>query len=134
MSSPHPDSTLAEIRGGRKRSHWMWYVFPQLAGLGTSATAQRYAIASLGEAAAYLHHPVLGSRLLECAEALLALEQRSAHDIFGWPDELKLRSSVTLFALASPPGSVFDRVLDAYFDGERDAKTLRLLGLPEGGE
>jgi uncharacterized protein (DUF1810 family) len=125
------DQALGEIRRGRKQSHWMWYVFPQLAGLGLSATARRYAIASLDEAKAYLCHPLLGPRLLECAQALLALERRSAHEIFGWPDELKLRSSVTLFALAAPPGSVFARVLDAYFDGERDAKTLRLLGLAE---
>jgi uncharacterized protein (DUF1810 family) len=125
------DQALGEIRRGRKQSHWMWYVFPQLAGLGLSATARRYAIASLDEAKAYLCHPLLGPRLLECAQALLALERRSAHEIFGWPDELKLRSSATLFALAAPPGSVFAQVLDAYFDGERDAKTLRLLGLSE---
>jgi uncharacterized protein (DUF1810 family) len=127
------EQALAEIRRGRKQSHWMWYVFPQLAGLGTSSTAQRYALANLDEAAAYLHHPLLGPRLLECASALLRVEGRSANEIFGWPDELKLRSSLTLFALVSPAQSVFDRVLDAYFNGEHDAKTLQLLGLPARG-
>jgi uncharacterized protein (DUF1810 family) len=122
------DQALAEIGRGAKESHWMWYVFPQLAGLGTSPTARHYAIQSLDEAAAYLRHPVLGPRLLECAEALLGLDGSSAHDVFGWPDELKLRSSATLFALASPPGSVFARVLDKYFAGEPDPKTLDLLG------
>jgi uncharacterized protein (DUF1810 family) len=122
---------LAEIRAGRKESHWMWYVFPQLAGLGSSPTARRYAIGNLDEAVAYLNHPVLGARLVECAEALLALDGSTAHDVFGWPDELKLRSSTTLFALASPPGSVFARVLDKYFGGQADASTLRLLGRTE---
>jgi uncharacterized protein (DUF1810 family) len=122
------DVALAEIRTGAKRSHWMWYVFPQLAGLGSSPTAQRFAISTLDEAGAYLSHPVLGPRLLECVEALLALSGLSAHEIFGWPDELKLRSSMTLFAVVSQPSSVFERVLDQYFAGERDAKTLALLG------
>ncbi len=120
---------LAELRRGRKQSHWMWYVFPQLEGLGASPTAQRYAISSLAEASAYLRHPVLGPRLVECADALLGLETRSAHEIFGWPDELKLRSSVTLFARVAPPDSVFSRVLDAYFNGEADAGTLQLLAM-----
>jgi uncharacterized protein (DUF1810 family) len=119
---------LAEIRAGRKESHWMWYVFPQLAGLGSSPAARRYAIGNLDEAAAYLNHPVLGARLVECAEALLDLEGLTAHDVFGWPDELKLRSSATLFALASPPGSMFARVIDKYFGGRADPNTLRLLG------
>jgi uncharacterized protein (DUF1810 family) len=123
---------LAEIRRGAKESHWMWYVFPQLAGLGSSPTARRYAIRGLDEAAAYLRHPVLGARLAECANALLALAGPSASDIFGWPDELKLRSSATLFALASPPDSVFSRLLDKYFAGEPDPKTLRLLGRADG--
>jgi uncharacterized protein (DUF1810 family) len=121
---------LAEIRRGRKRSHWMWYVFPQFAGLGHSPTSRYYAIKSLEEAKAYLAHPVLGPRLVECAEAVLGVEGRSVMDIFGSPDDLKLRSSVTLFAAASPPGSVFERVLAKYYGGERDDQTLRLLGLP----
>src|SRR4051794_21860819 len=121
------DRALAEIEGGRKRSHWMWFVFPQLAGLGFSSTAQFYAITSLGEARAYLAHPVLGPRLLACAEAALRVEGNSANDIFGSPDDLKLRSSATLFAEVSPPGSVFERLLAKYYAGERDPRTLTLL-------
>ncbi|MBY0231162.1 MAG: DUF1810 domain-containing protein [Gemmataceae bacterium] len=121
-------AALAEIRAGGKRTHWMWFVFPQLDGLGSSPTARHYAIKGLDEARAYLAHPVLGPRLLECAEAALAVEGRSALDIFGSPDDLKLKSSATLFALASPPGSVFERLLAKYYGGERDAATLRLLG------
>src|SRR5687768_12809920 len=105
-------TALAEIQRGRKSSHWMWYIFPQLQGLGSSSMAQRYAIRDLDEAKAYLAHPVLGPRLVECAEAALGVEGRSAHDIFGSPDDLKLRSSGTLFAAVSPPGSVFHRLLD----------------------
>lgn len=119
---------LAEIRAGRKRSHWMWYVFPQYAGLGFSATTQRYAIKSLAEARAYLAHPILGPRLGECAEALLHIEGRSATEVLGSPDDLKLRSCATLFACVAPPGSPFERLLDRYFAGERDDRTLRLLG------
>jgi uncharacterized protein (DUF1810 family) len=122
------DRALSEIRGGRKRSHWMWYIFPQFDGLGFSSTAKHYAIRSLAEAKAYLEHPVLGPRLLECAEAAVSLEGRSATEIFGSPDDLKLRSCATLFASVSPPGSVFDRLLGKYYQGKRDAKTLRLLG------
>ena len=103
----------------------MWFVFPQIEGLGSSWMAQRYAIASAAEAEAYLRHPVLGSRLVECAEALLAIEGRSAREILGPPDDLKLKSSATLFAAVSPPGSAFERVLDKYFAGERDEATLR---------
>lgn len=119
---------LAEIRSGRKRSHWIWYIFPQIAGLGVSAMSQRYAIKTLDEAEAYLNHPVLGPRLVECAEAVLGVEGRSAHAIFGAPDHMKLRSCATLFARASPPGSVFHRLLDCYFQGERDPETLQLVG------
>jgi uncharacterized protein (DUF1810 family) len=118
---------LSEIASGRKRSHWMWYVFPQLDGLGVSPTARHYAIKSLDEARAYLEHPVLGPRLLECAEAALAVEGRSALDIFGSPDDRKLRSSATLFAVVRP-GSVFDRLIARYFGGAPDGKTLQLLG------
>jgi uncharacterized protein (DUF1810 family) len=128
------ERALAEIRGGRKRTHWMWYIFPQLDGLAFSSTSKFYAIKSLDEARAYLAHPVLGPRLLECAEGALHVEGRSVNAIFGSPDDLKLRSCATLFACVSPPGSVFDRLLEKYYGGERDRKTLRLLGLDaEGG-
>ena len=118
---------LSEIRREQKRSHWMWFVFPQYVGLGISPTSQRYAIKSVAEAEAYLNDPVLGRRLVECAEALLSVDGRSARQIFGSPDDMKLKSSVTLFAHVSPPGSVFERVLGKYFRGERDGNTLRLL-------
>jgi uncharacterized protein (DUF1810 family) len=118
---------LAEIRAGHKVSHWMWYVFPQLDGLGSSPTARMYAIKSRAEAEAYLAHPTLGPRLVECAEAALAVKGLSAHDIFGFPDDLKLRSCATLFAQVSPAGSVFHRLIDRFFEGGPDAKTLRLL-------
>ena len=112
----------------------MWYIFPQIDGLAFSSTSKHYAIKSIEEAKAYLAHPVLGPRLLECAEAVLRVEGRSATDIFGSPDDLKLRSCATLFACVSPPDSVFDRLLDKYYRGERDRKTLRLLGIdPEVG-
>jgi uncharacterized protein (DUF1810 family) len=118
---------LSEIRRGRKQSHWMWYIFPQFDGLGFSSTSKRYSIKSLEEAEAYLRHPVLGPRLIECAEAALGVEGRSAYEIFGSPDDMKLRSSATLFAHVSPAGSVFERLLGKYFQGERDDKTLKLL-------
>jgi len=121
------EQALSEIRGGRKRSHWMWYIFPQYQGLGFSSTSRRYAIKSLAEAEAYLSHPVLGPRLLECAEAAIGLEAESAFQVFGSPDDMKLQSSATLFACVSPPGSVFAQLLDKYFRGERDDNTLRLL-------
>jgi uncharacterized protein (DUF1810 family) len=117
---------LAELRAGRKRTHWMWFVFPQIAGLGSSPTAQRYAIASLDEARAYLAHPVLGPRLRECAQALLAVDGKSAEEILGYPDDLKLRSSMTLFARAADDPDVFLAVLDRYYDGP-DPRTLALL-------
>jgi uncharacterized protein (DUF1810 family) len=122
-------TALAEVRGGRKRSHWMWYIFPQIAGLGFSETSRRYAIKSRAEAEAYLRHPVLGPRLVEICEAVLGVEGRSATEIFGSPDDLKLKSCATLFAAVSPPGSVFEQVLQKYFRGERDDQTLRLLGI-----
>jgi uncharacterized protein (DUF1810 family) len=122
------DRAMSEIRSGRKRSHWMWYVFPQFDGLGFSSTSRQYAIKSVAEAEAYLRHPILGPRLLESVQAMLDLEDRSARDVFGWPDDMKLRSCATLFACVSPAGSVFEQVLDKYFGGERDDKTLSLLG------
>jgi uncharacterized protein (DUF1810 family) len=119
-------AALAEIRSGCKRTHWMWFVFPQFAGLGLSATSRHFALRSVEEARAYLGHLILGARLQECAEALLRVEGRSASDVFRYPDDLKLQSSMTLFELVSPPGSVFSQVLDKYFGGARDATTLRL--------
>jgi uncharacterized protein (DUF1810 family) len=115
---------LAELRSGRKLSHWMWYVFPQYAGLGHSPMSERYAIRSEEEARAYLAHPILGKRLVECAEAMLSIENRSALEILGSPDDLKLRSCATLFAHVSPPGSVFQRILDHYYSSEPDSATL----------
>jgi uncharacterized protein (DUF1810 family) len=124
------DVALAELRAGAKRSHWMWFVFPQLEGLGSSPTAQAYAIGSLDEARAYLAHPVLGPRLVECVQAANAVEGRSALDVFGYPDELKFRSSITLFRLAAAADAKapFQRALDKYFDGQGDGFTLNKLG------
>ena len=121
------DDAIAELRAGRKQSHWMWYVFPQFAGLGLSSMSIRYAIKSADEARAYLDHPGLGPRLIECAEAVLAIDNRSARDIFGSPDDLKLRSCATLFAHVSPQGSVFELILDKYFDRKPDPRTLESL-------
>lgn len=123
---------LEELKNGAKRTHWMWYIFPQIDGLGHSPTAGYYAIKSLEEAREYLNHPVLGSRLVECAEVALAIEGRLASEIFGYPDELKLKSSMTLFASVADSGSIFARVLDKYFHGERDVRTLQLLDKLEG--
>jgi uncharacterized protein (DUF1810 family) len=123
------EQALAEIKSGRKQSHWMWYIFPQLDGLGFSSTSKWYSIKSIAEAEAFLNHPVLGPRLIACTEAALGVEGRSVHQIFGSPDDLKLRSCATLFACLTPAGSVFDRLLAKYFDGERDDKTLCLLGM-----
>ena len=117
------DRALAELREGRKRTHWIWFVFPQIAGLGMSATSQRFAIASLDEARGYLAHPVLGPRLRECAAALLAHADRSAEDMLGGIDAVKLRSSMTLFHRADPGEQIFTQVLDAFFDGEPDPAT-----------
>jgi uncharacterized protein (DUF1810 family) len=118
---------LAELRRGRKESHWMWFVFPQCAGLGSSAMSERYAIHSADEARAYLAHPLLGARLVECADALLAVTGRTAREILGSPDDMKLRSSATLFAAVSPAGSVFQRILEQYYGGAEDAVTQRFL-------
>ena len=117
---------LREIRAGRKRSHWMWYIFPQIQGLGFSSTAQYYAIRDLNEAKAYLAHPVLGPRLKEISEALLELNGLSAHEIFGYPDDLKLRSCMTLFRMADLNCKVFEQVLEKYYDGEPDRRTVEL--------
>ena len=116
-------SAVAQLRAGRKTGHWMWFVFPQIAGLGMSAMSQRYAIASLAEARAYLGHPVLGPRIAECARILTELGGHDAEKIFGGIDAIKLRSSMTLFARASEDDSVYDAVLDQYFGGEPDPQT-----------
>ena len=121
-------TALAELRAGAKRTHWMWFVFPQIAGLGFSPTAQHYAVASLDEARAYLDHPVLGPRLRDATAAANAINGRSAQDIFGSPDDLKFRSSVTLFREAAPEEAVFPAALDRYFAGQPDPRTLELLG------
>ncbi|MDZ4782760.1 MAG: DUF1810 domain-containing protein [Planctomycetia bacterium] len=120
-------SAIAEIRAGRKRSHWMWFIFPQFAGLGSSAMSQRYAIRSSQEAKAYLLHPQLGERLIACAESLLALHGLTCQQIFGAPDDMKLRSCATLFAQVTPANSVFEQLLDKYFGGARDEQTLQLM-------
>lgn len=118
---------LAELRAGRKRTHWMWFIFPQLAGLGYSTMSQRYAIQSSEEARHYLAHPLLGARLVECTEAVLGVKGRSALAIFGSPDDMKLKSCMTLFAAVTAPDAPFARVLEQYFGGQRDSKTLELL-------
>ena len=118
---------LAELKNGRKISHWMWYIFPQIVGLGSTNYALTYAIESLDEAEGYLSHPILGRRLIECSEAVLAVGGKSADEILGDIDSMKLRSSMTLFELVSEPESVFASVLDKYYGGERDVRTLQIL-------
>jgi len=121
------DQALAELRGCRKATHWMWFIFPQIAGLGLSPTARRFAIRSLDEARAYLAHPVLGPRLKACAEAVAACEGRTAWEVFGSPDDVKFRSSMTLFERAAPDEPVFAQALAKYFGGARDPATLAML-------
>jgi len=122
------ENALSEIRAGRKRSHWMWYIFPQIGGLGFSEMSRRYAIKDLQEAKEYLRHPVLGRRLKEISSVLLNLQENNATQIFGTPDDMKLRSSMTLFASVSDADEVFEKVLDKYFGGKRDEATLNRLG------
>ena len=121
------ETALREIRGGRKRSHWMWYIFPQLRGLGFSSTAQFYGLRDLREARDYMAHPLLGPRLIEISEALLGLETDNPGAVMGYPDDLKLCSCMTLFELAAPEQPVFARVLEKYYAGRRDQRTLTLL-------
>lgn len=121
------EQALSEIHAGRKQSHWMWFIFPQYAGLGLSPTSQHYAIKSVAEATSYLNHPVLGARLIECSEAVLAIDQRPPAEVFGYPDDLKLRSSATLFAAVSEEGSVFEQLLAKMFGSVRDEATLVLM-------
>jgi len=125
-------NVLRELRAGRKETHWMWFVFPQLRGLGRSPIAQHYGIADLAEARAYLRHAVLGPRLKECVEAVLGVTGRTLHEIFGSPDDMKFRSSMTLFAAASDGGQPFRQALDRYCGGREDPATLSLLGFPPG--
>ncbi len=124
---PSHANALAELMAGRKRSHWMWFIFPQVAGLGYSSMAQRYAIGSRAEAEAYLAHPILGERLRACVDALLEVEGRTPGQIMGSPDDLKLQSSATLFAEISPAGSSFERLLEKYYGGRKDQRTLDFL-------
>jgi len=129
---PVIDTVKKELRSGRKRTHWMWFVFPQIAGLGRSQMSQRYAIDSRAEAEAYLEHPVLGPRLRECTEIVNGLDGRSANDVFGSPDDLKFRSSMTLFDAVAADPAPFRTALQRYYDGDPDRETLRLLD--EAGE
>ena len=119
---------LEEIREGRKQSHWMWYIFPQIVGLGLSSTSRFYAIADLEEARAYMQHPMLGAHMIEICGVLFGLSANDAEDVMGYPDDLKLRSSMTLFSQAVPSVKIFQQVLDKYFDGKMDQKTLEILG------
>ncbi len=121
------ETALAEIKAGRKRSHWMWYIFPQIAGLGFSAASKFYAIKNKDEAGNYLAHPVLSKRLIEISSALLEIEGKTAHQIFGSPDDMKLKSSMTLFGALENTNPVFRRVLDKYFDGAQDRRTVELI-------
>ena len=121
-------NVLSELKSGKKTTHWMWFIFPQLEGLGRSETARFYAIKSLKEAQEYLNHPVLGSRLRECSALVLGIEDRSVEDIFGFPDHLKFRSSMTLFSCVTNTDPVFEAVLARFFQGKRDTRTLELLG------
>jgi len=120
------ETVLSELRNGHKQTHWMWFIFPQIAGLGRSETARYYAIKNRKEALEYLNHPTLESRLIECTEAVLAIEGRTVSQIFGYPDDMKFKSCMTLFAAVSPY-SVFESALDKFFGGESDGRTLKLL-------
>jgi len=122
-------NVVRELSAGQKRSHWMWFIFPQLRGLGSSAMADKFALDSVDEARRYLQHPLLGARLRECTQLVLDVPHRTAEDVFGFPDYLKFHSSMTLFALCSPVGDLFDRAILKYFAAEKDPKTLDLLGL-----
>lgn len=118
---------LKELRNGKKTTHWMWFIFPQIEGLGHSSTAKYYSIKNTTEAKEYLAHPVLGERLLECSEIILNINNKSADDIFGYPDYLKLKSCITLFNFISPQENVFENILKKYFAGEQDEKTISIL-------
>jgi uncharacterized protein (DUF1810 family) len=125
--APVYEQIAAELQEGKKRSHWMWFVFPQIRGLGQSAMAQKYAIRSVDEAVAYLQHPILGARLIHCAELVSSLNGRRIEQIFGYPDDLKFHSSMTLFSRASTDQKIFDDVIQKYFNGQLDTATLKIL-------
>ena len=127
------DTAFREITGGRKRSHWMWYIFPQVAGLGQSETSRRFAIRDLREAESFLNHPLLGQRLIDISAALLQHSGLTAHSIFGSPDDMKLKSSMTLFTEVRNSSAVFQQVLDQFFNGEKDQKTLNILARQQNG-
>jgi uncharacterized protein (DUF1810 family) len=129
--APVYDQALAELRAGEKQSHWMWFVFPQIAGLGTSPMARTYAIQNMAEAHGYLAHPLLGARFRECCQAMQNIRGKSALDVLGSPDDMKLRSSLTLFSEAAPDEVMFFNLLDKYFDGEPDEATLEILARQE---
>jgi len=118
---------ISELKNGHKKSHWMWFIFPQIKGLGHSSSAQKYAIKNLDEATEYLNHPILGSRLIECCELLLAINDHSIAEILGYPDDLKLRSSMTLFAAVKGANPVFKQLLNQYFNGINDTRTIEIL-------
>ena len=122
------ENVITELGNGRKQTHWMWFIFPQIDGLGFSSTTKYYSIKSGEEARQYLNHPILGVRLLQCAGLVLAVEGKSANEIFGSPDDMKLKSCMTLFARTAGPGSVFTRVLEKYFNGQQDEGTITILG------
>jgi uncharacterized protein (DUF1810 family) len=125
--APVYERVRAELKNGRKQSHWMWFIFPQVTGLGHSAMAERYAISSLSEAKAYLTHAILGPRLRECTRLVIQVDGKSAHDILGSPDDMKFHSCLTLFARAAPDEALFNSALDKYFDGRDDALTIARL-------
>lgn len=121
------DRALGELRRGRKQSHWMWYVFPQVQGLGSSFMSRKYALSGLEEARTYLAHPILGGRLLECCQAVLEADSNNPREIFGSPDDLKFRSCLTLFALADPSVTIFGKLLERFYGGKKDPRTLEIL-------
>jgi uncharacterized protein (DUF1810 family) len=123
----HYDTALVEITNGRKQSHWMWFIFPQIKGLGSSAMAQKYAIQDIDEATEFLEHPILGRRLIEISSALLHLDTNDAYQVFGNPDNMKLKSSMTLFASTPNTNEVFEKVLQKFFQGQRDEATLKII-------
>jgi len=126
--APIFEKVLSELHSGHKCSHWMWFIFPQIDGLGRSSTAKYYAIKNRDEALKYLNQTILGKRLIQCTQSVLAVKGRTASEIFGYPDDMKLKSSMTLFATVSDKDSVFHQLLDMYFDGDKDIKTVELLG------
>jgi len=124
---PVYNDVLSELKAGQKRTHWMWFIFPQIEGLGQSEIAKRYAIKNTDEARAYLSHPILGKRLIECAEAVKAIQDRSASQIFGYPDDMKFRSSLTLFASVAGEKSIFHDLISKYYAGKPDERTIEIL-------